>query len=412
MSELVDMFGVVVYVDDVVQVISVHDDTLERGDTISLPETSTDDEDYSGMSDLTDDADSDISETDAHEVDDLLVGFAVDNGDMPTDLLSYYNALYASGYEAHIETRHDTAAVLIKSVYVRSTEAGLRDTAFAFARDPITNDPTIDAGEFDISEATVYAVRASNDASRVVATRTATEDTLVAVNAPARREPPPGEGVIRLVIDSGAAATKQKSDAVFVTNMRSEPGGSWGQPRRLAGAGGTTHEAGFCGPVAFRTVATSQCPVFKDAVFMPSPGGDMVSVGLLNKYGIDMIFGNQPRLHKDGIEIPFETHDGHFYLDVYPEPRLLDLTQGVRFDKGPAEDGALNLVAVALLAPAPPRLASGGGKNTHVRLAVCMSRDSDMLPGLFGIASIESLKATMRACRLPQLTKADRCKVC
>ena len=56
----------------------------------------------------------------------------------------------------------------------------------------------------------------------------------------------------------------------------------------------------------------------KDAVFTPSLGADMVSVDPLNKCGIDVIFGNQPRLHKGGTEIPFEAHDGHSYFNVVP----------------------------------------------------------------------------------------------
>ena len=168
-------------------------------------------------------------------------------------------------------------------------------------------------------------MRTSNGTFRVVITRTATEDTLVAVNAPTRRVPSPGEGTIRLVIDSGAAATMQKSDAAFATTMRSNPGGSWGWSRRLAGAAGATHDTGFCGSVAFRMVGTNQCFVLEDAAFTPSLGVDMVSVGLFNKYGIDVIFGDKPRLAKGGTEIPFKMHDGHSYLGVYPAPGLLDV---------------------------------------------------------------------------------------
>ena len=108
---------------------------------------------------------------------------------------------------------------LTKRAHVRSTEAGPRDIAFALVRDPITGDLATGANEFDASGTTIYAVRASNGAFRTAATRTATEHILVAVNAPARRAPPPGEGVIRLVTDSGAAATTQKSDAALATTM-------------------------------------------------------------------------------------------------------------------------------------------------------------------------------------------------
>ena len=45
MSVLVDMSGVVVYVDDVVHVISVNDGTLEHDDTLSLSAAPIDDED-------------------------------------------------------------------------------------------------------------------------------------------------------------------------------------------------------------------------------------------------------------------------------------------------------------------------------------------------------------------------------
>ena len=51
--------------------------------------------------------------------------------------------------------------------------------------------------------------------------------------------------------------------------------------------------------------------MLKDAVFSPSLGVDMFSVGLLNKYGADVIFGNESRLTKNGTEVPFKTHDGH-----------------------------------------------------------------------------------------------------
>ena len=144
--------------DDMVETITMRDDTLKRDDTLSLSTVSTNDEDYSGMSDMTGDADSEISETGAHEVDKPLIGYAVDSGDTSPDLLSYYDALNALGYEAHIETLHDTVVALTKRAHVRSNEAGPRDIAFAFARDPITDDLTTDADEYNASEATACAV--------------------------------------------------------------------------------------------------------------------------------------------------------------------------------------------------------------------------------------------------------------
>ena len=86
---------------------------------------------------------------------------------------------------------------------------------------------------------------------------------------------------------------------------------------------------------------------------------------------------------------------------MYPDPGLLDATQGVRFNGGPTDDNTLNLAAAALLAPAPPRLASGDGENTPARLAIGVSRDPDVQHGPFGYASIESIKVTMWAYRLP-----------
>ena len=59
-------------IDDVVETITVDDDTLERDDRSSLSAVSsdsTDDEDYSRVPELAGDTDSDISETDAHETE-------------------------------------------------------------------------------------------------------------------------------------------------------------------------------------------------------------------------------------------------------------------------------------------------------------------------------------------------------
>ena len=92
MPELVDAPGVMIYVSDLVEVISVHDGTLERDDTPLLLGVSAEDEDWSGMPGLTDDSDSEISETDAHEIGNTLFNGAVDNGDTLPSLLSYYDA--------------------------------------------------------------------------------------------------------------------------------------------------------------------------------------------------------------------------------------------------------------------------------------------------------------------------------
>lgn len=121
--------------DDAVEVISVHDSTLERDDTLSLSEFSAEGEDWSGMPGLADDSDSEISETGAHETDIPLLGGAVDNGDTPPSLLSYYDALGALGYETHIATRWDSATVLTTRTHARLAEAGPRDVGFAFSRD-------------------------------------------------------------------------------------------------------------------------------------------------------------------------------------------------------------------------------------------------------------------------------------
>ena len=140
--------------------------------------------------------------------------------------------------------------------------------------------------------------------------------TVVAALNEASGAPPLTADPTRILVDTGSQTTCMRKIASFGVTKKTPPTGDFGIPFALLDGGNSRHTVKHGGPLYIVTVGGAIPIKISKAVHARNFGFDILSVGVMEKFGATIVLGPSACLEKGKTSIALSGHCGLFLLGV------------------------------------------------------------------------------------------------